>query len=188
MGQLARGGKIDLLLAGPPCRSVSDCRLRSLEGDDGPRVVRARHDQERFGRQDLTEEELKLVCNDNVLWMRTLWLAVQAYEANQNLVITLEQPQDPEQWKKPPPDVEKKIPGWNGFPSFLAWPETEVMVKKCHLQRVHFHQGALGHPSTKPTTVLTSMEEMFDLQGLVSKGSSVEWPSDLNQRMELRAL
>ena len=159
-----------------------------LEGDDGPRVVRARHDQERFGRQDLTEEELKLVCNDNVLWMRTLWLAVQAYEANQNLVITLEQPQDPEQWKKPPPDVEKKIPGWNGFPSFLAWPETEVMVKKCHLQRVHFHQGALGHLSTKPTTVLTSMEEMFDLQGLVSKGSSVEWPSDLNQRMELRAL
>ena len=117
--------------------------------------------------------------------MRTLWLAVQAYEANQNLVITLEQPQDPEQWKKPPPDVEKKIPGRNGFPSFLAWPETEVMVKKCHLQRVHVHQGALGHPSTRPATVLTSMEEMFDLQGLVSKGSSVEWPSNLNQRMEL---
>ena len=60
------GGKIDVLLAGPPCRSVSVCRLLSLEGDDGPRVVRARHDQERFGRQGLTEEELKLVCDDNV--------------------------------------------------------------------------------------------------------------------------
>ena len=35
--------------------------------------------------------------------MRTMWLAVQAYEANQNLEITLEQPQDPEQWKQPPP-------------------------------------------------------------------------------------
>ena len=31
--QLARSGKIDVLLAGPPCRSVSVCRLRSLEGD-----------------------------------------------------------------------------------------------------------------------------------------------------------
>ena len=29
------------------------------------------------------------------------------------------------------------------------------------------------------------MEEMLDLQGLVSKGSSIEWPSDSNQRMEL---
>ena len=168
--QLARGG-IDVLLAGPACRPVSVCRLRSLEGDDGPCVVRARHGHERFGRQDLAEEELKLVCNDNVLWMRTLWLAVQAYEANQNLEITLEQPQDPDQWKKPPQDVEKKIPGWNGFPSFLAWPETEVMVN--------------GHPSNKPTTVLTSMKEMFDLQGLVSKGSSIEWRSDLAQRMGL---
>ena len=105
-----------------------------------------------------------------------LWLAVQAYEANQDLEITLEQPQDPDQCKKPPPEVEKKIPGWNGFPSFLAWPETDVMVKRCQLQRVHFHQGALRHQSNKRTTVPTSMKEMFDLQGLVSKGSSVEWP------------
>ena len=29
------------------------------------------------------------------------------------------------------------------------------------------------------------MKELFDLQGLVSKGSSKAWPSDLNQRMEL---
>ena len=46
--QLARSGKIDVLLAGPPCRSVSVCRLRSLEGDDGPRVVR-------MGMNDLAE-------------------------------------------------------------------------------------------------------------------------------------
>ena len=117
--------------------------------------------------------------------MRIWWLAIQAYEANQNLEITLEQPQDPEQWKQPPPDVKEKISGWNGFPSFLAWPETEVMVKKCQLQRISFHQGALEHQTSKPTTVLTSMKELFDLQGLVSKGSSKVWPSDLNQRMEL---
>ena len=88
--QLAMSGKIDVLLAGSPCRSVSACRLRSLEGDDGPQVARARQGQQRFGRNDLSEEELKLVCNDNLLWMRTLWLAIQAYEANQNLEITLE--------------------------------------------------------------------------------------------------
>ena len=57
--QLARDGKIDVLLAGPPCRSVSVCRLRSLEGGDGPRIVRARYGRERFNRDDLTEEELK---------------------------------------------------------------------------------------------------------------------------------
>ena len=110
--QLARSGKIDVLLAGPPCRS-SVCRLRSLEGDEsGPQIVRARHGSERFGRHGLTEEELKLVCNDNLLWMRTLWLAVQAYEANKNLEITLEQPQDPEQWKQPPSDVFQA--SWHG--------------------------------------------------------------------------
>ena len=148
-------------------------------------MVRARQGEQRFGRNNLSEEELKLVCNDNLLWMRIWWLAIQAYEANQNLEITLEQPQDPEQWKQPPPDVKEKISGWNGFPSFLAWPETEVMVKKCQLQRISFHQGALEHQTSKPTTVLTSMKELFDLQGLVSKGSSKVWPSDLNQRMEL---
>ena len=148
-------------------------------------MVRARQGEQRFGRDNLSEEELKLVCNDNLLWMRIWWLAIQAYEANQNLEITLEQPQDPEQWKQPPPDVKEKISGWNGFPSFLAWPETEVMVKKCQLQRISSHQGALEHQTSKPTTVLTSMKELFDLQGLVSKGSSKVWPSDLNQRMEL---
>eukprot|EP00435_Cladocopium_sp_Y103_P035138 s1047_g9.t1 len=96
-------------------RAVSVCKIQSLEGDDGPRVVRARHRHERFGRDDLTEEEQKLVCNDSVLWIRTLWLVVQAYEANSNMEMTLEQPQDLEEWKKPPPDVKDKIPGWNGL-------------------------------------------------------------------------
>ena len=59
------------------------------------------------------------------------------------------------------------------------------MVKTCHLKRISFHQGALGHQTNKPTTVLTSMKELFDLQGLMSRGSSTEWPSDLNKRMEL---
>lgn len=53
------------------------------------------------------------------------------------------------------------------------------------IQRINFHQGALGHQTSKPTTVFTSMNEMFDQQGLVSKGSSKEWPSDLAQCMEL---
>jgi len=29
------------------------------------------------------------------------------------------------------------------------------------------------------------MKELFDLQGLMSRGSSKEWPSDLNKRIEL---
>ena len=82
--QLARGEKINVLLAGPPCRTVSDCRLRFLEGDDGPRVVRARHDTERFGRQNLTEEKIGLQRQRAL----DADLAVQAHEANQNLVIT----------------------------------------------------------------------------------------------------
>ena len=54
-------------------------------------------------------------------------------------------------------------------------------------RRISFHQGALGH-QTKQTNYgfLTSMKELFDLQGLVSKGIfQKQWPSDLNQRMEL---
>eukprot|EP00435_Cladocopium_sp_Y103_P036163 s1820_g9.t1 len=138
-----------------------------------------------FGREDFSEEEWKLVCNDNVLWIRTLWLAVQAYEANSNMEMTLEQPQDPEEWKKTPCDIHEKILGWNGFPSFLAWPETEIMAGLCGLKKISFHQGALGHGTAKPTTLLTSMAEMLPLQGLTPKGASKEWPKELADRLEM---
>lgn len=48
--ELARAGRIHQVLAGPPCRTVSMCRFRSVaQADRGPRPLRGRYGQLRFG-------------------------------------------------------------------------------------------------------------------------------------------
>eukprot|EP00435_Cladocopium_sp_Y103_P013046 s2797_g3.t1 len=83
----------------------------------------------------------EMVANRQLNTPQIIFRVLKAFEANPAMEMTLEQPQDPEEWKKPPPDVYEKIPGWNGFPSFLAWPETKIMAKMCGLQKISFHQG-----------------------------------------------
>jgi hypothetical protein len=45
-----------------------------------------------------------------------------------------------------------------GFPTFSQWPETLHMVENCNLTTVKVDQGSLGHPTTKPTTLLTDIK------------------------------
>ena len=71
--ELARAGRIDQVLAGPPCRTVSMCRFRSVaQADRGPRPLRGRYGQLRFGLPGLTHAEQNTVDNDTVLWLRML--------------------------------------------------------------------------------------------------------------------
>ena len=58
--QLARTGKVKVMLGGPPCRTVSACRTRS----PGPRPVRT--EAEPYGKVK------DMVHGDAVLWLRML--------------------------------------------------------------------------------------------------------------------
>lgn len=85
----------------------------------------------------------KLVSNDNILWLRALWLLMLARYHKSQAEAMVEQPQDPLQWIQVPEERREE------FPSFLARPETQVVVEALQLTRVHFNQGALGLWDTK---------------------------------------
>ena len=172
--QLARSGKIKVLLAGPPCRTVSPCRHRD---DNGPRPLRSRDGEGRFGLESLSEAEMRLVDGDSVLYMRTLVLMNEAYEANMRVLELLEQPEDPSKYRED--DKAKEIP------SFMAWEETQTIQNKVGLKRVSIEQGALGHPTRKPTALLTNIPEVLKIDGLTSPNPGRVWPDSLDARIEM---
>lgn len=171
-----QSGKVSAVLAGPPCRTISVCRARG-ELDGGPRVVRTRTGVGRFGRDDLSEPERELVNNDSVLWIKTLWLLMLAKEANQSVECGVEQPQDPAEWKNIP-DQQLEL-----YPSFTVWPETQVVIDALELTKVRFDQGALGHQTRKPTTMITNIPEIMTLHGLTSSMQPCSVPDSVNARI-----
>ena len=64
---LFRSGRVDLLLAGPPCRTVS---LQRFRDDDGPPPVRGRDGLMRFGLPFNTFPNKQLCDQDSLLWLR----------------------------------------------------------------------------------------------------------------------
>ena len=165
---------IDLWLAGPPCRTVSVCRMRN---DDGPRQLRG-DGQDRFGLCNLTEKERILVDQDTILWLRNLRWMHLAQVKNPLAEVLLEQPRDPNLWKHDLPEVA---------PSFLRWPETKSMADRWKWQWIQIDQGALGHETRKPSTFLTTVPEVIQLQGLQSSHNDqqTKWPEEVNQRVQL---
>ena len=91
----------------------------------------------------------------------------------------IEQPQDPEEWQapfRPRPEF--------GFASYLTWPETWMTKEIASLSEVRFDQGTVGHDYCKPTTLLTDVEEMKQLDGQrVAQGMTQGWPGYLKDRM-----
>jgi hypothetical protein len=73
---------------------------------------------------------------------------------NSRATVLVERPQDPLDYRA---DDEELHKGY-GFPTFLQWPETLHMVENCNLTTVKVDQGSLGHPTTKPTTLLTDIK------------------------------
>ena len=75
--ELARAGRIHQVLAGPPCRTVSMCRFRSVaQADRGPRPLRGRYGQLRFGpmqsrTRSTTIQFCGLGCSNWWSWPRT---------------------------------------------------------------------------------------------------------------------
>ena len=177
MELLAREGLWDQILAGPPCRTVSLARHR---GDGGPRPLRSRDGEQRWGLSWNTSVQPAMVDGDSLLWLRTLWLCYLAKTGNPKAETPIEQPEDPELWlpaSKPRPPT--------GFPSYLSWPETQEICRILQLQRNSFDQGALGHDNVKPTTVLSDMKEITELHGrraLPDLGHV--WSEQLDERLQ----
>ena len=130
----------------------------------------------RFGLSDLEPGQFALVSNDNLLWLRTLWLMCCAADGNDDVECTIEQPRDPAEWKGDV-DLDK-------MPSFLVWEETQQAVKRLRLKKVTLDQGALGHVSRKPTCLLTRSPELLALDGLPGGPTQeVSWPTELQDRL-----
>ena len=71
---LALQGRIKILLAGPPCRTLSVCRTYP----DGPPVIRDRTGSGRWGREGVSEGE-QAKESDNTLIIRTMALGMVAH-------------------------------------------------------------------------------------------------------------
>ena len=173
---LAREGLWDQILAGPPCRTVSLARHR---GDGGPRPLRSRDGEQRWGLSWNTGMQQAMVDGDSLLWLRTLWLCYLAKIGNPKTEMAVEQPEDPELWlplSKPRPPT--------GFPSYLKWPETHEICRILQIQRSCFDQGALGHEKVKPTNVLTDMPEIIALHRKRAPNDFGQvWSEQLDERL-----
>ena len=155
LAEVCEKGVVDVVLGGPPCRTVSKLRFRR----PGPPPLRARSGPERFALKDLSDAMRELAFGDAVLWMRQPWLYTLASAARSRMVLFLkEHPRDPEEYKTPSGPV--------GCPSFCAWPEWEVFRNRFDLKEIRLDLGALGHDRRKPTTLGTNIPLLFNLNGL----------------------
>ena len=178
---LAERGRIRMITAGPPCRTVS--RLRHKV--PGPRPLRGRRNH-RFSLDDLTvtEREVTKVDGDTALWLKTLGLYEKSQEgmgANGILGqcgLLVESPQDPCEY----------VEDGKEYPSFWEWEETEDFLERNpDMFKVRVDQGALGHQRPKPTTLLTNIAQLKELDGITSKESGESVCMDLRERLKQTA-
>eukprot|EP00435_Cladocopium_sp_Y103_P017395 s909_g4.t1 len=108
--------------------------------DRGPRPLRGRYGQLRFGLPGLNHSEQNTVNNGSVLWLRTLKLIKQAKQANERATVMLEQPEDPLQHPEDDEQVHQEIRDMDSSPSSNG--KTLGMVKECNLTVVGVEQGA----------------------------------------------
>ena len=153
MISVARSGKVKSFLAGPPCRSVSALRLRD---DGGPRRVRDREAEGRWGCEGLKPHEQSMVDMDSQLWLRTLVLA----------------------------EVCESYGGGNVESTFTNWPELQTVLEKdLQLRKIAVDQGALGHQRRKPTCLWSNTEEIVAVHGMKDSRDVEPWPRELNEAM-----
>ena len=179
MEHLVTSRSVSLWLSSPPCRTVSVCRN---DEDGGPPVIRGDGARDRFGLPNLTAHQQRQAEQDSVLWLRNLYWMSLAYETSGGTMEALiEQPRDPNEWKEPKLGYQ--------YPSFLRWPETKTIQEKLKLRTVWLEQGALGHATVKPTTLLSSIPEVWQLHEMkkstkAKKDADEGWPGDVGERIQ----
>ena len=172
--ELAERGLIRMIYGGPPCRSTSRLRHRL----PGPRPVRGR-DERRFGLEGLTEAEEEMVVGDTALIFKLLGLYEKTVEVGgcpKDVGFLMEHPADPLEY------MEEQE--GNDYPSIWEWEEIQDFLVKFGLVKVSFDQGGTGHSRRKPTTLLTNLEGLQQLEGISARGTKVEpLEEDLQRRM-----
>ena len=151
--QAVLSGSVNGCVGGPPCNTVSACRMAD---DGGPRQVRSREGPERYGLYGNTPTEQATVDDASVLWFRTfvLLLLISAIHGP-SAFLGLEHPEDPAQWSKPCSALQR-------CPSLWAFPELAYVQELIHAFRADFDQGQLGHSRKKPTSLLTTSWVVFE--------------------------
>ena len=93
--------KIKAVITGPNCRTRSVLRHRPLPGGGGPRPLRAWGDGQEFGIPGLTDQELKMVLEDDILMWRSIlakYVSDVSDEVKEPPYFTMEQPSSPMQY------------------------------------------------------------------------------------------
>ena len=162
---LASKGKVAAILGGPPCRTVS--RMRNAS--PAPRRLRGRG-EDRWHLQNLQDYELNLVNSVSALCLKQMALWVRAQECKrwkQDVGMLLESPMDPASYLKDENEAMTAPSFWN-FPEITSWLDQGG--------------GSMGHARRKPTTILSNLPELHQLQGLRGDGhesgplpASKEW-------------
>ena len=124
------------------------------------------------------------VDGDSALWLKTLGLYERAQEgmAEHGLLgrcgLVVENPQDPDEY----------VDDGKEYPSFWEWEETEgFLTRQTDMFKIRIDQGALGHQRPKPTTLLTNMEQMKELEGIAASGPGEEIHTDLERKLKQTA-
>ena len=82
--------------------------------------------------------------------------------------------------------VVKQVGLWHlaDHPSFFEWPLLRRMVEEYGMSLVSFDQGRTGHSRRKPTSLLTNLRHLEDLDGLRGGGSADPVEGGLQERMK----
>ena len=154
--ELASRGKLTMIFGGPPCRSTS--RLRHQQ--PGPKPLRGRGDL-RFQLPELGASEKWMVTGDTALILKMMGLYQRTKEVvpkEHKVGFLMEHPADPESYL---PEGQARQ-----MPSIWEWEEVVSFALDFGMSWVHFDQGAMGHSRRKPTTVLTDLKAMEQLNGM----------------------
>ena len=173
---IARTKRILAIIGGPPCRTVS--RLRLIQ--PGPRPLRSRVEG-RFGLEGLTPSEELKVNGDSALLLKQVALHRIAEESrlgeDPEIGFFLESPEDPAEYT---PQQDS--------PTFWVWPEVTSLLVDYNMRLISFDQGRLGHSQRKPTSAMTNLKGVFQIDGMRCVGPYGEGlHPNLDKRMEQTA-
>ena len=101
-----------------------------------------------YGLHGLTSRQQDLADHDAILWVKNARWMMRVKEERRDVEVLLEQLAEPSEWKE---DAQHYL-------TFLNWDETMVMEKATGAKRNNLDQGAVGHMSRQPTTLITTIE------------------------------
>ena len=158
----ARKGKIRAIVGGPPCRTYSMLRYKQ----PGPSPVRS-NAYPYGGWEGQPAAEENLVIKDTGLFVRMIYLHALATAGR--AVAQPNPPQDPQEYL--PWDHEL----YDTVVSFWRSELWRGYANEAGLSMYSLEQGALGHPTRKPTTLGTNLNFLSSLDGLQATQSFGTW-------------